>query len=182
MDTVLGHCQSPVSHGPNQHYPLCHQGPLAVLGHPQGFSVPSPSPVSSGGSSFLVFNLDVAGSPPYHANTAPGELRGIDYSPDFTSLPGDGEGPIPGPSLATHWPGLAACSGIKPQPMLTLGTSSGTVCGFSVASVMSDFVTPWTAVHQAPLSMGFSRQEYLGHCIYHYFHSLMDLSGSGVGP
>ena len=29
-------------------------------------------------------------------------------------------------------------------------------------SVMSDFVTPWTAAHQAPLSMGFSKQEYLG--------------------
>ena len=27
-------------------------------------------------------------------------------------------------------------------------------------SVMSDFVTPWTVAHQAPLSMGFSRQEY----------------------
>ena len=25
---------------------------------------------------------------------------------------------------------------------------------------MSDFVTPWTAAHQAPLSMGFSKQEY----------------------
>ena len=25
---------------------------------------------------------------------------------------------------------------------------------------MSDSVIPWTAVHQAPLSMGFSRQEY----------------------
>ena len=25
---------------------------------------------------------------------------------------------------------------------------------------MSDSVTPWTAVHQAPLSVGFSRQEY----------------------
>ena len=30
-----------------------------------------------------------------------------------------------------------------------------------VASVMSQsFVTPWTVAHQAPLSMGFSRQEY----------------------
>ena len=30
-----------------------------------------------------------------------------------------------------------------------------------VASVMYDsFATPWTVVHQAPLSMGFSRQEY----------------------
>ena len=28
-------------------------------------------------------------------------------------------------------------------------------------SVMSDtFVTPWTVAHQAPLSVGFSRQEY----------------------
>ena len=28
-------------------------------------------------------------------------------------------------------------------------------------SVVSDiFVTPWTGIHQAPLSMGFSRQEY----------------------
>ena len=29
-----------------------------------------------------------------------------------------------------------------------------------MCSVMSDFVTPWTAIHQAPLSMDFSRQEY----------------------
>ena len=27
-------------------------------------------------------------------------------------------------------------------------------------SVMSDFVTPWTVAHQAPLSMEFSRPEY----------------------
>ena len=27
-------------------------------------------------------------------------------------------------------------------------------------SVMSDSVTPWTVAHQAPLSLGFSRQEY----------------------
>ena len=27
-------------------------------------------------------------------------------------------------------------------------------------SIMSDSVTPWTVAHQAPLSMGFSRQEY----------------------
>ena len=26
--------------------------------------------------------------------------------------------------------------------------------------VVSDFVTPWTVAHQAPPSMGFSRQEY----------------------
>ena len=32
------------------------------------------------------------------------------------------------------------------------------VCALS--SVVSDSMTPWTVAHQAPLSMGFSRQEY----------------------
>ena len=32
-------------------------------------------------------------------------------------------------------------------------------CVFS-QSVVSDSVTPWTIAHQAPLSMGFPRQEY----------------------
>ena len=31
---------------------------------------------------------------------------------------------------------------------------------FSVNSVMYDFLTPWVVAHQAPLSMGFSKQEY----------------------
>ena len=31
------------------------------------------------------------------------------------------------------------------------------LCGFSCVQL---FVTPWTVAHQAPLSMGFSRQEY----------------------
>ena len=35
-------------------------------------------------------------------------------------------------------------------------------------SCVSLFVTPWTAVHQAPLSMGFSRQEY-----WSGFHALL---------
>ena len=30
----------------------------------------------------------------------------------------------------------------------------------SVSVVSESFVTPWTVAHQAPLSMGFSRQEY----------------------
>ena len=35
------------------------------------------------------------------------------------------------------------------------------LCACQVASVMSDsYLTPWTVAHQAPLSMGFSRQEY----------------------
>ena len=31
-----------------------------------------------------------------------------------------------------------------------------------VTSVVSDSATPWTVAHQAPLSMGFSRQDYWG--------------------
>ena len=35
------------------------------------------------------------------------------------------------------------------------------LCACQVASVMSDsYLTPWTVAPQAPLSMGFSRQEY----------------------
>ena len=34
----------------------------------------------------------------------------------------------------------------------------------SVCSVMSDSAAPWTVAHQAPLSMGFSRQEYWSGC------------------
>ena len=30
----------------------------------------------------------------------------------------------------------------------------------SVCSIVSDSVIPWTVAHQAPLSTGFSRQEY----------------------
>ena len=34
------------------------------------------------------------------------------------------------------------------------------MCAWQVTSVVSDSMTPWTVAHQAPLSMGFSRQEY----------------------
>ena len=33
-------------------------------------------------------------------------------------------------------------------------------CTCSVTSVVPDSATPWTVAHQAPLSMGFSRQDY----------------------
>ena len=39
--------------------------------------------------------------------------------------------------------------------------------------------TPWTVVHQAPLSMGFSRQEYWSGLP---FHSPEDLSDPGIKP
>ena len=38
------------------------------------------------------------------------------------------------------------------------------VCACVVPSVMSDSATPWTMASQAPLSMGFSRQEYWSGC------------------
>ena len=34
------------------------------------------------------------------------------------------------------------------------------VCSFSHSVVSNSFATPWTIAHQAPLSIGFSRQEY----------------------
>ena len=36
----------------------------------------------------------------------------------------------------------------------------GTLCGSLVAKLCLTLATPWTVAHQAPLSMGFSRQEY----------------------
>ena len=45
-----------------------------------------------------------------------------------------------------------------------------------MCSVMSDSVTPWTLVHQDPLSKGFPRQEYWSRLP---FPSPGDLPGSG---
>ena len=36
------------------------------------------------------------------------------------------------------------------------------LCVFSHSVVFDSFATPWTAARQAPLSMGFPRQEYWG--------------------
>ena len=41
------------------------------------------------------------------------------------------------------------------------------------------FATPWTVAHQAPLSMGFSRQDYWSELS---FPSPEDLSGPGIKP
>ena len=43
----------------------------------------------------------------------------------------------------------------------------------------SSSVTPWTVAHQAPLSMGFSRQEYWSGLP---FPSLLDLPNLGIEP
>ena len=52
------------------------------------------------------------------------------------------------------------------------------VCVFS-HSVLSDSVTPWTVAHQAPLSMGFPRQDYWSG---EPFLSPGDLPDPGIEP
>ena len=46
-----------------------------------------------------------------------------------------------------------------PHLTFCIPTSPWTICACSVTSVVSNSATPWTAAHQAPLSMGVSRQE-----------------------
>ena len=60
-----------------------------------------------------------------------------------------------------------ACQGLqkalgRPDGLGATSETGGQVVWFtcSVTSVVSDSVTPWTGACQAPLSMGFSRQEY----------------------
>ena len=50
---------------------------------------------------------------------------------------------------------------------------------FSHSVVSDSFETPWTAAHQAPLSMGFPRQEY---CSGLPFLSPGDLPNTGIKP
>ena len=66
-----------------------------------------------------------------------------------------------------HWAFLQSwdltCSGVTKKVMLITEWASASVrkaLGESACSCVSLFVTPWTVAHQAPLSMGFSRQEY----------------------
>ena len=49
----------------------------------------------------------------------------------------------------------------------------------SVSSVAKSCLTPWTVACQAPLSMGFSRQE---HCSGFPFPSPEDLPNPGIEP
>ena len=48
----------------------------------------------------------------------------------------------------------------KPSPSQWTGVTEPGVRAQALSVQLS--VTPWTVVHQAPLSMGFSRQEYWG--------------------
>ena len=50
---------------------------------------------------------------------------------------------------------------------------------FSCSILSDSFATPWTIAHQAPLSMGFSRQEYWSNLP---FPSPGDLLDPGIEP
>lgn len=67
------------------------------------------------------------GAPGYSVSTAPGEFMGVGHSSDFTRLPGDWEGLDDAPCDPGFRPGLAACSGVGPRFLLTLGASSATI-------------------------------------------------------
>jgi len=47
---------------------------------------------------------------------------------------------------------------VQMKPGISLNVTASNVLSCSVVS--DSFVTPWTVAHQAPLSMGFPRQEY----------------------
>ena len=53
-----------------------------------------------------------------------------------------------------------ALSDPKSQACDKLGKGNNHLCMLSSFSQILLFVTPWTVAHQAPLSMGFSQQEY----------------------
>ena len=56
--------------------------------------------------------------------------------------------------------GVRACQVAQSRPTpRPRGLDDGCACVLS-RSVMSNSATPWTVVHQTPLSMRFSRQEY----------------------
>ena len=77
------------------------------------------------------------------------------------------------PSLCPPWDQELARSQI-----ITLTTQLCPLL-FSFLSCVQLFVTPWTVAHQAPLSMGFSRQEYWSGLP---FPSPGDLPDPGIKP
>ena len=63
-----------------------------------------------------------------------------------------------------------------PQVLFNIVREDACMC---VCSIVSNFATPWTVVHHAPLSRGFSRQEYWSGLP---FPPPGDLPGPGIEP
>ena len=72
----------------------------------------------------------------------------------------------PGPKDLNQWfAGLPALLWARPRPSDRISQQPSAdreseKVKVLVAQLVRQFVTPWTIAHQAPLSMGFSRQEY----------------------
>ena len=71
------------------------------------------------------------------------------------------------------------CLLMIPQCLLAMRTSPFFNTAVLVLSHVWLFTTPWTVAHQAPLSMGFSRQEYWSRLP---FPPLGDLPNPGIEP
>ena len=83
------------------------------------------------------------------------------------------------PSLCLCRPGGLELRAPRPD-LIPLGKSWGTsvICVYMFSHIQF-FATPWIVVHQAPLSMGFPRQEYWSRLP---FPSPGDLPNPGTGP
>ena len=92
----------------------------------------------------------------------------------WSGLPFPSAGGLPNPGVKPGSPALQADSLLselqgRPKPKVNVKSLSH----------VRLFVTPWTVAYQAPLPMGFSRQEYWGRLP---FPSPGDLSDPGMGP
>ena len=79
---------------------------------------------------------------------------------------------------AQSCPALCDPMDCSPPGSSVHGILQGCVCVFALSHVRL-FVTLWTAVHQAPLSMGFSRQQHWNELP---FPSSGDLPNPGIEP
>ena len=95
----------------------------------------------------------------------------MDYSPPDFSIHGIFQARV------LEWGAIAFSSLLQGAHSLICNLwakfSSPLVHACKFASVMSDSASPWTVAHQAPLSMGFSKQEYKSGLPFHHFCKLI---------
>ena len=91
----------------------------------------------------------------------------------WSGLPFPSPEDLPNPRIEPGSPALQADSLLSEIPLLTVKVKVKSL------SHVQLFVTPWTVVYQASLSMGFSRQEYWSGLL---FPSLGDLPDPGIEP
>ena len=91
-------------------------------------------------------------SPPGSSVLATSQARALKWVP---TSPGDLPNPAVEPASLTLQGDLSDCN-----YRVRIPTKTRSCCRCLVIKLFQIFVTPWTIVHQAPLSMGFPRQEY----------------------